>query len=256
MTGISGHRENEEVTALFERAATDPDLVLLEGFHAVKHAFRFGAEVLGVIATDAERVTELARELAPDLLPTLLPCLSLGHPPRGESHWTGVWAVARKNRVDLTGVLGTTGSTPVILLEDPRHMGNLGASIRVAAGAGAAALVVLGSADVWAPAAVRGAAGLQYALPVGNLTSLGETPRPIVALDPLGEELRAGVIPPGALLAFGTERDGLSESLLSRASMRLRIPMRPGVSSLNLAVSVGIALYLGGAAGHSPHLGA
>ena len=40
---------------------------------------------------------------------------------------------------------------------------------------------------------------------------------------------------PGAILAFGTERHGLSDELLERADLRLGIPMRPGVSSLNLA---------------------
>ena len=52
-----------------------------------------------------------------------------------------------------------------------------------------------------------------------------------------------GVVPPGAILAFGTERHGASEELLSRASRRLAIPMMPGVSSLNLATSVAVALY-------------
>ncbi|MFB6240546.1 MAG: TrmH family RNA methyltransferase [Gemmatimonadota bacterium] len=46
-----------------------------------------------------------------------------------------------------------------------------------------------------------------------------------------------------AVLAFGTERHGLSPDLLDRAERRVRIPMREGVSSLNLAVSVAVALY-------------
>ncbi len=47
----------------------------------------------------------------------------------------------------------------------------------------------------------------------------------------------------GRVLAFGTERGGLSPALLARADRRVRIPMRPGVSSLNLATAVAVVLY-------------
>jgi tRNA G18 (ribose-2'-O)-methylase SpoU len=48
---------------------------------------------------------------------------------------------------------------------------------------------------------------------------------------------------PRALLAFGAERYGISESLLAQAHHRVAIPMRAGVSSLNLATSVAAILY-------------
>ena len=50
-------------------------------------------------------------------------------------------------------------------------------------------------------------------------------------------------LPPRALLAFGTERHGLTGGLLGRADARVSIPMREGVSSLNLATSVAIILF-------------
>ena len=45
------------------------------------------------------------------------------------------------------------------------------------------------------------------------------------------------------MLAFGTERDGLSDALLARADLQLALPMRPGVSSLNLATAVSGVLF-------------
>ena len=45
------------------------------------------------------------------------------------------------------------------------------------------------------------------------------------------------------MLAFGSERHGLDAALLERADARVGIPMRPGVSSLNLATAVAVALY-------------
>ena len=45
------------------------------------------------------------------------------------------------------------------------------------------------------------------------------------------------------MLAFGSEREGLSADLLARAERLLTVPMRPGVSSLNLATAAAVVLY-------------
>src|SRR5262249_8495776 len=62
-------------------------------------------------------------------------------------------------------------------------------------------------------------------------------------VDPDGEPLVPGELPQGALLAFGSERYGLSHELTAKVDARLSIPMRPGVSSLNLATSVAAVLF-------------
>ena len=214
-------------------ARADPALVVLEGVHALKHALRFGADVVRIAAPEPERVLALAARVAPDLdLRGRIEVAALG--PR--AHHTGVAAVARRPPFDP----GALPAGRVVLLEDPRHLGNVGAAIRVAAAAGAAGLVTTGGADPWDPAALRGSAGLHYALAVGRGDPPGD--RPLVAFDPGGEEATA--LPAEATLAFGTERDGLSPALLARADLRVRIPMRAGVSSLNLATAVAVALYM------------
>ena len=72
---------------------------------------------------------------------------------------------------------------------------------------------------------------------------LGDGDRPLIALDPDGAPLAAAELPPRAILAFGTERQGLSDEITRRADERLSIPMRAGVSSLNLATSVAAVLF-------------
>ena len=99
------------------------------------------------------------------------------------------------------------------------------------------------SRDPWEPDAIRGAAGLQYALPVAGADRLPETARPLVAVDPEGEPMDARPLPPRALLVFGTEREGLAQEIVSRADLHVAIPMRAGVSSLNLATAVAVILY-------------
>ncbi len=62
-------------------------------------------------------------------------------------------------------------------------------------------------------------------------------------IDPEGERADLRALSPRSVLAFGTERHGLSAGLLERADARLAIPMREGVSSLNLATAVAAVLF-------------
>jgi TrmH family RNA methyltransferase len=78
---------------------------------------------------------------------------------------------------------------------------------------------------------------------VGRLEGLPQGGRPLIAIDPEGGRLRPAELPHRSLLAFGSERHGLSEELLERADARLAIPMREGVSSLNLATAVAAVLF-------------
>lgn len=232
----------------YRTARRDSGLAVLEGFHALKHALRFGAEVLEAVAADPERLRELAAELAPDLGDSLAerttPVASrVVAELVPQAPHTGVVAIARRPEVDVAAVLADTRAKPLVLLEDPRTMGNMGACVRVAAAADAAGVLTAGPNDPWHPDALRGAAGLHYALPVVRVDELPGSDRPLVAIDPGGEELRPAELPPRAILAFGTERYGLSSALLERADMRLGIPMRAGVSSLNLATAVAAVLF-------------
>ncbi len=213
-------------------ARRSPDLAVLEGFHALKHALRFGAEILEVVAGDPEHLEQLAITLAPDLSGRFRELATQEGLPSDE-----VITVARRPPFHLDEAMAKPG--PIVYLEAPRHLGNLGAAIRVAAAADAAAVLTSGHNDPWHPDAIRGAAGLHFALPVARV----EAPphgRRLIAIDPEGEERR---VPPDSILAFGSERHGLSEELRKSADARVRIPMRAGVSSLNLATSVAAVLY-------------
>jgi len=232
----------------YRTARRDPDLAVLEGFHALKHALRFGADVVEVVASDPDRLEELSRELAPDLAGTLAGRTARVAPEVlaelvPQAPRTGVVALARRPAVDPAAVLADPRPAPLLLLEDPRTMGNMGACVRVAAGADAAGVLTTGSNDPWHPDALRGAAGLHFALPVAAVEELPTGDRPLVAIDPEGADLQPAELPPRAVLAFGTERHGLSAALLERADLRLGIPMREGVSSLNLATAVAAVLF-------------
>ncbi|MFE6197139.1 TrmH family RNA methyltransferase [Streptomyces sp. NPDC057838] len=224
--------------------------VLLDGFHALKHALRFGAEVPVAVTADRAAALALAQELAPDVRDTLDALLT--EVPHGtytslvpRPHPTAVAALAVRPSRDshLAALAHRPRTAPVVVLDNPRNLGNAGAVIRLAAGFGATGVVTTGTLDPWHPTVVRGGAGLHFATAVERLT-VGELPSgPLFALDPDGDDLRGVSLPDDAVLAFGSERTGLSAELRARADHLLSLPMRPQVSSYNLATSVAMTLY-------------
>ncbi|MFG2814536.1 TrmH family RNA methyltransferase [Streptomyces sp. NPDC048410] len=226
------------------------DAVLLDGFHALKHALRFGAEVPVAVTTDRAATLALAGELAGDvrdpldaLLTEVPQAVYASLVPR--PHPTGVAALAvRPSReANLKALAELPRTAPVVVLDEPRNLGNAGAVIRLAAGFGATGVVTTGTLDPWHPTVVRGGAGLHFATAVERL-GVEELPAgPLFAFDAEGDDIRRVELPDDAVLAFGSERSGLSAPLRARADRLLALPMRPQVSSYNLATSVAMALY-------------
>ena len=108
----------------FRRARSDPSLAVLEGFHPLKHAIRFGAELMEVVSLDSEDLSQLAVGLAQDITATLdrysqvapvevFQQLAPITPP------TGIIAIARRPAVSLTDLLENPSPAPVVLLETP-----------------------------------------------------------------------------------------------------------------------------------------
>lgn len=237
----------DKLVERFREARRSSQLAVIEGFHALKHAIRFEAKIADVVAENREALLQLSAELAPDVSDWLrehvhavpggtLAAMTPDSPP------PNVMALASRYGPKLPGA--SREGAPVILLERPTHPGNVGAVIRVAAAAGAAGVTTTGSLDPWHPHVIRGAAGLHFAIDVARGEQMVAR-LPITALHPEGEPLAPGCLAAGDCLAFGSERRGLSEELLARATRRFAIPMRPGVSSLNLATAVAVTLYVG-----------
>lgn len=237
----------DDVGAAWRRLAADHRMVLLGGFHPVKHALRFGAEVPLLVTADREGMLELAARLAPDLTERLagtaretdertLRALT------GSRLHTNVAALARRPATARPEERSQHAG-PTVLLSEPRHLGNVGAVVRVAAGLGAAAVLTTGELDPWHPDAIRGSAGLHFAVPTGRIADLAELSGPLLAVDPTGRDARDLTIPDDAVLAFGSERCGLPAAVRDRAAEVVAIPMRDLVSSYNLATSVAMLLY-------------
>jgi RNA methyltransferase, TrmH family len=258
----TGDRADPAAAVVRRWRAAEPGAVLLDGFHTLKHALRFGAEVHLAVAADKDAVLRLAAGLAPDLVADLgrrvvqVPAAVLRELVT-RVHPTAVAALAaRPDRAANLAALGRRPRrAPVVVLDGPRNLGNVGAVVRLAAGFGVTGVVTTGDLDPWHPNAVRSGAGLHYATPVER-TAEGSTaalpPGPLYVLDPEGGDIRATGLPDDALIVFGSERHGVSAALRDRAAELVALPMRAQVSSYNLATSVGMALYHWSATSRSP----
>ncbi|MBC3843266.1 TrmH family RNA methyltransferase [Streptacidiphilus sp. 4-A2] len=203
-----------------------------------------------VLTSDKDAVGRLAGQLAQDVAgPIAEAAVEVPEPVlRGlvpRLHPTGIAALAARpdRQANLAALARQPRRAPVVLLDNPRNLGNLGAVVRLAAGFGATGVVTTGDTDPWHPTVVRAGAGLHFATKVEQLT-LDQLPSgPLYVLDPEGADIRGLPFPDDALLAFGSERHGISAELRSRADQLVAIPMQPQVSSFNLATSVGMGLF-------------
>jgi tRNA G18 (ribose-2'-O)-methylase SpoU len=170
-------------------------------------------------------------------------CLAIGERP------------SRATVADLLTRLPT--ARRLVVLERIANADNMGGIFRNAAAFGADAVVLgPGCCDPLYRKAIRVSMGAALRLPFGHaddweadlerLRAEGLTVAALVAdegADDLGRF--ASALPRGGRLAVvaGSEGFGLTAAALAHADVALRIPMAPGVDSLNVATATGIALH-------------
>ena len=167
-------------------------------------------------------------------------------------------ACERPSPVAASALLAPPGRpSRVVVLEGLTDPENVGAVFRNAmAFAVDAVLLCPRCCDPLYRKAIRVSMGAALCVPAGRfdpwpegLAELRAAGYRLLALHPDGEvELSAGAArcagsPQRVALLLGTEGRGLSEEVLARADVRLRIPMREGFDSLNVATAAGIALH-------------
>ncbi len=137
----------------------------------------------------------------------------------------------------------------VLVLDQVRDPGNLGAILRTAAAAGVeAALLAPHTADPYAPKVVRAGMGAHFRIPIHPLPwdDIRQYTR---GLHPFLADARAQLDYTAArydrplALIIGSEATGPSAEANALSPTRVRIPMPGGTESLNVAVAAGILLF-------------
>jgi TrmH family RNA methyltransferase len=133
-------------------------------------------------------------------------------------------------------------------VQDP---GNVGSAIRTADALGATGVICFDqSASPAGYKALRGAMGSTFRLPVAS-ARLGEAVpdarrrgiRVAATVSRGGEPPTATALAGPVLILLGNEGTGLPDALVADADVRITVPMRPGVDSLNVAVTAALLLW-------------
>ena len=163
-------------------------------------------------------------------------------------HPDGVIATAKRvinqNQVPFSGL--------VLALETVQDPGNLGTIIRTVAASGATGLwLSQDSVDLDSPKVIRASAGQWFSVAMAVSENLKAT---IQQSQQAGMQVVA-TLPTAnltywdvdwrkpTLILLGNEGTGLSPDLTTMADQQVKIPLNPGVESLNLAIAAALILY-------------
>ena len=242
--------------ALHQRKHRDETgLFLVEGIHQVGAALEAHAPLEAIFYAPQVLSSQFANEVVEDSSASGVPCyptteevlasISLRENPQG------ILAVLRRSQDRLADLEPTTFSWGVACIS-PQDPGNVGAILRTIDAVGADGLILIdGGVDPYHPTAVRASMGALFRHPVVTSSfpdfSLWARDNDYHVY---GSSARGNVDyrqAPGyqrpAILLMGSERQGLSEEQAGICEQLIRLPMKGGVTSLNLAVAAGVLLY-------------
>jgi RNA methyltransferase, TrmH family len=137
-----------------------------------------------------------------------------------------------------------------ILLDGLSDPGNAGTILRTASAFAVDWVASIeGSVDLFAPKVVRSGMGAHFRLPIYPRATWEGIRHDLPDFELIAADARSGEVvqdfdwPPHSGLVVGGEAHGLSESAERFAAHRVRIPLQPGVESLNASVATSILLY-------------
>jgi TrmH family RNA methyltransferase len=252
----------QRARAVRDRDRSADDLVFVEGLRLCEEAARSSLAVEDVLFTEefasaargARLLEELRRKDArlkgarlTQVSESVLASVADTKSPQG------IVLLARRPACDVVAFENALGKEPlVVVLHGVSNPANAGAMVRVAEAAGAAGVVsTAGTADLLSPKALRSAMGSSFRLPIWAGANFAEVidwckRRNVktVSAD-LGAALSHTELDwRGAkALICGAEANGLDADEIAATEMRVRIPMRTPVESLNVAVALAVILY-------------
>ena len=135
-----------------------------------------------------------------------------------------------------------------VILDRLQDAGNVGSILRSAAAFGFSQVIALkGTAALWSPKVLRAGMGAHFALQLlegvetDALTTLA-VPM-VVTSSHQGDVLGQGKLPMPCAWVMGHEGQGVSEFLMGRAAIKVRIAQPGGEESLNVAAAAAICLH-------------
>lgn len=244
----------KQLVALRHRRARDSaGVTLAEGYAELALALSAGIvphtlyHCPDLAPTDPLDVTGQARRAGASVVSVTRPVFEKAAYRESPDGWLAVLPAVRASLAALR-----LGERPLVLIcEGVEKPGNLGAILRTADAAGAAAVVAADPATDWGnPNVVRASKGTVFCVPVASASSaevLGWVKQhglSVVAAAPgASATLHEADLTGAVAIAVGSESEGLSPGWLTHADVTVRIPMFGRADSLNVAASAAIVVY-------------
>ena len=241
--------------ALARGGAQEGDEAVLDGEHLLREALASGVRVevaaflesvlegpLAEVAAAVDRTGGRSVAVTQGVLAALSP---VRQP-------SGVVSIARIPRPLMEAVFDGTPQPLIFVLSDVQDPGNVGAIVRAGEACGVTGIVAAErTADAFGWKALRGSMGSTFRVPVASRVRLQEAAqaakrrgiRLAAAVPRGGESLPQVDLRPASAILLGGEGCGLPDAILREADIRLSIPMRPPVESLNVAVAAALIAY-------------
>jgi len=238
------------------RDGREPDAVFVEGERLCEECLRSGLALTA--GFHAASISPRAQAIVAELRRRHCPLYEISEAALSTVSDTvtsqGVILLAARPTYALDQVLSrrVRGAALIVGLDAVQDPGNLGTIVRTAEAAGASGLVALpGSADAFAPKALRSAMGSAFRLPMVTDVAPDEL---ITACRMAGITVAATAADAPqvysdydwrrpTLVILGNEARGVSPNLSAQGDVRLRIPLHPPVESLNVAAAVAVILF-------------
>lgn len=167
----------------------------------------------------------------------------------------GILMVLKQSSTKLSQINDSKVLPFIVIIDGVQDPGNVGTILRTANAAGCSGAILMhGSADVFAPKTVRATMGALFQLPVVTGVTISalnqfltdhELPVLGTALDKTAKSCFAIDYSRPLAVAFGNEGNGLSADVLAHCTERIFIPMKNNAESLNVATAAAVVIYEG-----------
>lgn len=222
---------------------------VLEALRARPAQIRF----IGVSSGDKARLAKLIAEAKDAAVQVrVLPPEQVRRLAGGKAHNGVVAEIADAEYADFDRVMG--GDSPpsrIFVLDGVQDPQNLGAILRVADGFGFGMVVIpKHEATGLTATAVKASAGAAEWVPVCQVTNIARTLEElkeagfwVYAAAAEGEPVAGVDFAEKVVIVMGSEGHGVRRNVLEHSDLRVAIPMRGGVSSLNVATAAAVLAY-------------
>lgn len=236
-----------------KKARDAENKLVIEGVNLVSEAIRRGIKTDFVMVSDEFDGGQFLEDIKTD--DTVLVCeisAQIFNKITDADNGVGILAVIDKSSITPEDIGTLLADANVLVLDRLQDPGNIGTMIRTAVATGYELIVcVKGTADVFSPKVLRATAGMIFDIPIVYVADAAELKammsqagkRFVVTTVDGGRPYYEEDLKTGIALVIGNEGNGVSDEVLELADVRVTIPMKGEIESLNAAISAAILMY-------------